>query len=322
MPALPRKSVRFAHRKRAAGPVDARLARRRAAVDADAQERRARPASGRRRRRRAGRAASSRRRRARRAAASDWRCSSIRAARPRPGRARRARDRGDRCVRLVALADRGALAATARAARRPERSAPPGCCAPHARRAGARASEERFERHRVTRRQHRGNPVELGAKRGDLGEQRVAVGERDVAPHLGRPGGDAREVAKAARRIAEHVLGIGTRREFVHQREREQVRQVRHRGEDRGRATPASSVRTCAPHARHRSATRRTASAIRFGQRRQHDVAVAIQRRERRRRPRMLGAGDRMPGHETREQSHRGARAPPRSRPAWCCRHR
>src|SRR4029453_6707154 len=37
----------------------------------------------------------------------------------------------------------------------------------------------------------------------DLGEQRVAIGERDVAPHLRRSGGDTREIAKAARRMVE-----------------------------------------------------------------------------------------------------------------------
>ena len=77
----------------------------------------------------------------------------------------------------------------------------------------------------------------------------------------GELAGDAREVAKAARRVAEDVVGVRPRGERVDQREREHVRQVRHRREDRGRARPASSARTRAPQASHSAATARRRGA-------------------------------------------------------------
>ena len=80
------------------------------------------------------------------------------------------------------------------------------------------------------------------------------------------------------------------------------MRQVRNGGEypvvrprDRARAPRA-------PQADQRPATVATAAGIRFRDRRQHDVAIAKERREGGRRARMLGAGDRMAGHEPRER--------------------
>ena len=66
----------------------------------------------------------------------------------------------------------------------------------------------------------------------DLLEQRVAVLQRDVAPHLGRARGDAREVAKAPGGEAEQLGGVVARGDLGDEREGEQVRQVAHRGED------------------------------------------------------------------------------------------
>jgi len=83
------------------------------------------------------------------------------------------------------------------------------------------------------RRAQRENSVELLRKPGDFVEQPIAVGDADVAPHLGVAGGDAREVAEAAGGEREQLGRVLALRDLVHQREREQVRQVADRGEHR-----------------------------------------------------------------------------------------
>ncbi len=94
------------------------------------------------------------------------------------------------------------------------------------------AREHRVERRAVAMLDRQCERVECGAVRGELGQQRIAIGERDVAPHFRRAAGDAREVAKAAACIAEIFGAVLARRELGDEREREQVRQMRHRGEN------------------------------------------------------------------------------------------
>ena len=65
---------------------------------------------------------------------------------------------------------------------------------------------------------------------------------------------------------------------------------------------PASSVRTRAPQVCPERGDRRDRARIGFRQRRQHDVAVAIERREGGGGAGVLGARDRMPGHEARQR--------------------
>ncbi len=104
-------------------------------------------------------------------------------------------------------------------------------------------------------------------------------------------------------------LGVRPRGERVDQREREHVRQVRDRGEHavvRGRRRARARAAAGAPERRARAPT---AAGSVSGQRRQHHVAVAEQRRERRRRARVLGAGDRMAGTKRgNARAERGAR--------------
>ena len=88
------------------------------------------------------------------------------------------------------------------------------------------------------------------------------------------------------------------------------------------RARPASSVRTRAPHASHSAATRAIASASVSAIGVSTTLRLANSVGERRRRAGVLGAGDRMARDEARHRGAERARAPRRSRPAWCCRRR
>ena len=90
----------------------------------------------------------------------------------------------------------------------------------------------------------------------------------------GELGGDAREIAKSARREAEHVVGVRTRGEQIDEREREHVRQVRNRGEDAvvdGGIELAHVRAARRPQARHGGDARRGSVSR---ERRQHDVAI------------------------------------------------
>ena len=90
----------------------------------------------------------------------------------------------------------------------------------------------------------------------DFLQQRLAIGERDVAPHLRRAGGDAREVPEAARGEAEELRRVGPRHDLGDEREREQVRQVAHGGEDavvRGRGHRRSRAPRRPPSRRARA---------------------------------------------------------------------
>ena len=74
---------------------------------------------------------------------------------------------------------------------------------------------------------------------------------------------------------------------------------------------------------RSRAPRRRATAAGSFsGERRQHDVAVAKQRREGGGRAGVLGAGDRMSRARSAAAPRPGALARRRSRSAWCCRRR
>ena len=66
----------------------------------------------------------------------------------------------------------------------------------------------------------------------DRRAERVAIGERNVAPHFRRARCDPREIAKSACGKTENVVGIAARGEKVDEREREHVREVRDGGKD------------------------------------------------------------------------------------------
>ena len=142
--------------------------------------------------------------------------------------------------------------------------------------------------------EQRGHAIELRAIGRDLGQQRVAIGERDVAPHLRRTRRDAGEVAKAAGGEAEELLAVGA----VAQRRRPARTRAGAAGATPprrpGRGRPAPACAGVAPQRVHSAPTRAIARGVGLGDRRQHDVAVAEQRGERRGRARVLGAGDRM----------------------------
>ena len=60
----------------------------------------------------------------------------------------------------------------------------------------------------------------------------MAVGDADVAPHLGMAAGDAREIAEAAGGETEQLVRIRALREVMYQGKGQQVRQVADGGED------------------------------------------------------------------------------------------
>ena len=72
--------------------------------------------------------------------------------------------------------------------------------------------------------------TELRLVAAELRSQAVTVGDADVAPHLRMAGGDAGEVAEAARGIGEELLGIAALCDVVHQRIGKEMRQVADRG--------------------------------------------------------------------------------------------
>ena len=63
-------------------------------------------------------------------------------------------------------------------------------------------------------------------------QQAVAVGKGDVAPHFGAAGGDAGEIAKAAACELEITRALRVVQHLVHIGKGEQVRKMRHGGED------------------------------------------------------------------------------------------
>src|SRR5204863_9517768 len=74
--------------------------------------------------------------------------------------------------------------------------------------------------------------AELDLVARELGEETIAIGDADVAPHLGMARSDAREIAEATRGIGEELLGIRPTGDVVHQRIGEDMRQVANSGED------------------------------------------------------------------------------------------
>jgi hypothetical protein len=88
----------------------------------------------------------------------------------------------------------------------------------------------------------------------ELTEQRVAVGQADVAPHFRRGAGDAGEVAEAAGRVLEQQVGMRLVGDVVDQRIGQQVRQVADRGEHLV-VLARREVWMMAPHARQAAAT-------------------------------------------------------------------
>src|SRR5205807_1146010 len=110
---------------------------------------------------------------------------------------------------------------------------------------GARLGEQALERGAVAGCDEALNLAELGAVAAELGEQSLAIGEADVAPHFRTARGDAREVAEAAGGEGEELLGVRPPRDIVHQCIGEHMRQMADRREERvvllGREAPITS---------------------------------------------------------------------------------
>src|SRR5262245_45266177 len=102
---------------------------------------------------------------------------------------------------------------------------------PVARIAGVR--EQRLQPLAVAALEELPHARELSLVASQLGEQRLAVREADVAPHLRAARGGAREVAEAPGRVREQALGVLVARDLVDEREGEHVRQVADGGEHR-----------------------------------------------------------------------------------------
>lgn len=80
--------------------------------------------------------------------------------------------------------------------------------------------------------QHFPQAVQLILIRLYLRKQRFAIRQTNVAPHFRGAAGDASEVTEAAAGEAQQVFGmIGAVVEVIHQRERQQVRQMAGRGQ-------------------------------------------------------------------------------------------
>ena len=154
-------------------------------------------------------------------------------------------------------------------------------------------------------------------------EQRVAVGDADVAPHLRA---SCRRCARcrASRRRSSRSSSAASLalREHAHQREREDVRQMAHRGEDL--VVPARRrARTMrAPHASHAPRTSRTRRRLGLRLRREDHVAVAEELGERGARAALLRARRSDARARSARSARRGSVSRTRSRPAWCCRRR
>ena len=136
----------------------------------------------------------------------------------------------------------------------------------------------------------------------ELGQQRIAVGQRDVAPHFGRAAGNASEIAESRWRRSRTALPASGRvGDHVHQRVGKHVRQVAHCGEHAVVTFRRSFGTTRAPHACHIASTRSTASALVFRQGRDHHVSAMEQACAGGIYAGQFGAGDRMSRHNGRQ---------------------
>src|SRR5439155_23430838 len=98
---------------------------------------------------------------------------------------------------------------------------------------GARARKERLERPGVAAREHPLHALEPSAVALELGEQRLLVGEADVAPHLRMARGDAGEIAESPRGKGKELLRVLVARDLIDERVSEHVRQMADRREHR-----------------------------------------------------------------------------------------
>src|SRR6266705_1065467 len=165
----------------------------------------------------------------------------------------------------------------------------------------ARSREKRMERPAVAALEHPLHALELPAVAGELGEQRLAVGEADIAPHLGVAGGDAGEIAESPRRVGKELLRVLRARDLVDERVREHVRQVAD-GRQHRIVLPGPQLRDARSAALPRGAHQGERSRRGSFQRREHHPAPAVEPGERGFGAALLGARDRMPRNETRKR--------------------
>ena len=147
-------------------------------------------------------------------------------------------------------------------------------------------------------------------------EQRGAIRDTHVAPHLRARRGDPREVAKTARRERKFQRGVGRIENLLDQRERQHMRQMADRREHAVVLLRRhfADQRTVQPH--RRNALDRLRRVLR--QRTQHDIAADVQIGQRGIHAARLPPRNRMPRHEladpraercTRRGDHVGLRA-------------
>src|SRR6266705_145103 len=170
----------------------------------------------------------------------------------------------------------------------------------------ARSREKRMERPAVAALEHPLHALELPAVAGELGEQRLAVGEADIAPHLGVAGGDAGEIAESPRRVGKELLRVLRARDLVDERVREHVRQVAD-GRQHRIVLPGPQLRDARSAALPRGAHQGERSRRGSFQRREHHPAPAVEPGERGFGAALLGARDRMPRNETRKRGFQPA---------------
>src|SRR6266853_456087 len=164
-----------------------------------------------------------------------------------------------------------------------------------------RPREKRMERPAVAALEHPLHALELPAVAGELGEQRLAVGEADIAPHLGVAGGDAGEIAESPRRVGKELLRVFRARDLVDERVREHVRQVAD-GRQHRIVLPGPQLRDARSAALPRGAHQGERSRRGSFQRREHHPAPAVEPGERGFGAALLGARDLMPQNETRKR--------------------
>src|SRR6266853_2170661 len=80
----------------------------------------------------------------------------------------------------------------------------------------ARARDKRLERLRVAALEHSAQAFELSLVAAELGEQRLLVGDADIAPHFRIAPGDAREIAKPACGVGKKPLRVPVARDLIH----------------------------------------------------------------------------------------------------------
>src|SRR5436190_14464044 len=162
--------------------------------------------------------------------------------------------------------------------------------------------EKSLERPGVAALEHPLHALELPDVALELDEQRLLVGEADVAPHLRMASGDAGEIAESPRGKGKELFRVLVARDLIDERVSEHVRQMADRREHRI-VLPSPHLGDARPAALPRGAHQGDRARLVFLERREHHPAPAIERGKGRLGAALLGAGDRMARNETGERA-------------------